>query len=168
MVFDGKKDENNDRRSQGYNQFDQTAFDAEHPPADEPRNKIGRSSQQLRHGRSSLFKLASSRKGRSSARIIAARMLGGPAFLSSPFHPLVSNFLYPNGPLGNYQYNFLLQPALLPLGRHLLETPFDLSFNRVRLLNKMFNGSGPAGRNCRDRTGQSLNVCIGLQNQVSQ
>jgi len=54
MVFEGKEDEDEYRRSQGYDQFGQTAFDADHAPTDKPHNEIGRGSKQLRHGESPL------------------------------------------------------------------------------------------------------------------
>ena len=65
MVFDGKEHEHEYRRPQGYDQLGQTALDADHPPADEPHNEIGRGSKQLRHGETSLL-MVSSREGQPS------------------------------------------------------------------------------------------------------
>jgi hypothetical protein len=55
IVFYGKEHEHEYRRPQGYDQLGQTAFDTDHPPADEPHNEIGRGGKQLRHGETSLL-----------------------------------------------------------------------------------------------------------------
>jgi hypothetical protein len=55
MFFYGKEHEYEYRRPEGYDQLGQTALDADHPPADEPHNEIGRGGKQLRHGETSLM-----------------------------------------------------------------------------------------------------------------
>jgi hypothetical protein len=103
MVFYGKEHEHEYRRPQGYDQLGQTALDADHPPADEPHNEIGRGSKQLRHGETSSWD----------------GIFSGGSTLSKnlPFRPemihrrsgqpcIESRFRYPNGPLENYQQKF--------------------------------------------------------------